>query len=79
MNANSYKFFANKDCKYYPCHEGIQEVNCLFCYCPLHSREHCPGNPKYIEVNGAKIKDCSNCIFPHDAKNYEIIIKTLGE
>ena len=32
---NSYRFFANKDCKYYPCHQGLEAFNCLFCYCPF--------------------------------------------
>ena len=39
---NSYRFFENKECQYYPCHKGIENMNCLFCYCPLYSREHCP-------------------------------------
>ena len=32
---NSYRFFANKDCKYYPCHEGIEEMNCMFFLCGI--------------------------------------------
>lgn len=76
---NSYKFFANKDCKYYPCHKDVNELNCLFCYCPLHSYEHCPGTPSYIELDGKKIKDCSNCVFPHEAENYDTIIRLLGD
>lgn len=76
---NSYKFFTNKECKYYPCHKDINELNCLFCYCPLHAYEHCPGTPTYIELDGKKVKDCSNCTFPHQAENYDIIIRLLGE
>ena len=48
MTENSYRFFSNRECQYYPCHEGIEEMNCLFCYCPLYERRHCPGNPEYI-------------------------------
>lgn len=77
MNCNSYKFFANKDCEYYPCHNGISEMNCLFCYCPLYLHENCPGKPEYIEANDVKIKDCSNCTFPHEAGNYETMMKFL--
>ena len=76
---NSYKFFTNKECKYYPCHKDINELKCLFCYCPLHAYEHCPGTPTYIELDGKKVKDCSNCTFPHQAENYDIIIRLLGE
>ena len=32
MTENSYRFFSNRECQYYPCHEGIEEMNCLFCY-----------------------------------------------
>lgn len=77
MTCNSYKYFANKDCKYYPCHEGIEELNCLFCYCPLYNLENCPGNHIYIEKNGHRIKNCINCIFPHKEDNYEKVIKVL--
>ena len=74
---NSSRFFANKECEYYPCHKGLEDFNCLFCYCPLHRLEHCPGTPEYIEVQGKKIKDCSNCIFPHEPENYDVIMKFL--
>lgn len=82
----SYRFFANKACKYYPCHEGMEEFNCLFCYCPLYGRERCPGNPEYIlkKETGKdggeyvrKIKSCMNCTFPHDAKNYDVMMQFL--
>ncbi|MFW5671451.1 MAG: cysteine-rich small domain-containing protein, partial [Acetivibrio ethanolgignens] len=34
---NSYRFFENRECKYFPCHKGLKELNCLFCYCPLYN------------------------------------------
>lgn len=74
---NSYRFFANKECQYYPCHKGTGEMNCLFCYCPLYEREHCPGKPEYIEHGGKRIKSCMNCTFPHEAENYDIIMQFL--
>ena len=40
---NSYKYFENRGCKYYPCHRDIQNVNCMFCYCPLYNFEEYPG------------------------------------
>lgn len=71
---NSYKFFSNKECEFYPCHKVKEdfEFNCLFCYCPLYLKEKCVGNPKYLD-NG--IRDCSNCLVPHTASNYELIVK----
>ena len=74
---NNSSFFANTACKYYPCHEGVEEFNCLFCYCPLNAMEHCPGHPHFIEVKGKIIKDCMGCNFPHKPENYDIIIEFL--
>ena len=76
---NSYKYFENRAYKYYPCHKGIENVNCLFCYCPLYNLEKCPGEYRYIDLNGKKIKDCMNCTFPHELENYETIMALLGE
>ncbi len=75
----SYRFFENRACKYFPCHEGLEEFNCLFCYCPLYSRPNCPGKHTYIEKNGEKIKSCMDCTFPHKPENYDLIIKLLSE
>ena len=77
---NNSKFFCNKECEYYPCHnitEG-QELNCLFCYCPLYLKEDCPGKPSYITAgDGSRIKDCSGCLFPHMRGNYDRVISEL--
>lgn len=87
---NSYRFFANTSCEYYPCHKGVEELNCLFCYCPLYERAHCPGNPEFIPKHPAGggensagdgqrgyIKSCMHCTFPHRAENYDIIMQFL--
>lgn len=74
---NSSRFFKNTDCEYYPCHKGINEINCLFCYCPLYLKEHCPGNSELIKCGDVMIKDCSRCTYPHKAENYDNIIKLL--
>ena len=74
---NCYRFFANRDCKYYPCHEGMDEMNCLFCFCPFYTREKCPGNPKFIDAKGKIVKSCENCKFPHRPENYDIIMEWL--
>lgn len=79
---NSYKYFNNKECQYYPCHKGINSdaFNCLFCYCPLNPYENCPGTPQYIiSGSGRKIKDCSQCTFPHNPENYELIMEFLKQ
>ena len=75
---NSYRYFENRECQYYPCHE-MEHVNCLFCYCPLNHMEHCLGTPEYIEVKGEIIKDCSKCTFPHEAKNYDAMMDILSK
>lgn len=74
---NSYRFFENKECQYFPCHAGLEEFNCLFCYCPMYPKEKCPGKLEYIQVNGKKMKSCSNCTFPHRPENYDIIVANL--
>ena len=76
---NSYRYFENRECQYYPCHKGAEEINCLFCYCPLYGLEHCPGNYRYIEVNGKTIKECTDCTFPHRAESYDTIIQFLSK
>ena len=73
---NSYRYFENRACKYYPCHEvENDEMNCLFCFCPLYEREHCPGNPEYINSKGRVIKSCMHCTFPHEAENHAVFKK----
>ena len=74
---NSGRFFENRDCEYYPCHKNIEEINCLFCYCPMYHLEHCPGSPSYKEKDGRKIKICTDCTFPHQADNYDTIMNVL--
>ncbi len=76
---NSYRYFENRDCKYYPCHEGIKEMNCLFCYCPLYHLQKCPGSPRFIAKNGRTIKVCTDCVFPHQPENYEKVIEIVKE
>ena len=75
---NNFKFFENKECEYYPCHDKIKQINCLFCYCPLYAFEDCGGIFSMISTaSGKNIKDCSKCKFPHDAKNYNDLMKII--
>lgn len=72
---HSSRFFENRDCEYYPCHEGIEEINCLFCYCPLYHLENCPGKPAYKIRDDRTVKVCTGCTFPHRPENYEVITR----
>lgn len=74
---NSHRFFENRACQYFPCHKGLEEFNCLFCYCPLYGRERCPGNYKWLEIEGGRIKECTDCTFPHRPENYDRMIELL--
>ena len=68
-----YDFFQNKQCEYFPCHEGAdpETFSCLFCYCPLYCLgENCGGSYRYTSSG---IKDCSGCLRPHRRENYEKI------
>ena len=76
---NSYSFFQNQECEYYPCHSDIaeEEFNCLFCYCPLYTLgDKCGGNYTYTE---ARIKSCENCAFPHQRENYNALLARFPE
>ncbi len=73
-----YDFVQNRDCEYFPCHEGAdpERFNCLFCYCPLYALgEDCGGNVSYTEQG---IKDCSGCLIPHCRENYDRIMEKMG-
>lgn len=72
-----YAYFENRSCEHYPCHNR-EDINCLFCFCPLYPLDDCGGSPEYIKgEKGDSIKDCSNCVFPHIADNYKEVIKRL--
>lgn len=68
-----YSYFSNKECEYFPCHEGAdrENFNCLFCYCPLYALDgDCGGNYRYTDKG---IKDCSYCLVPHKPKGYDYV------
>ena len=76
---HSSKYFSNKDCQYFPCHDREGEFNCLFCYCPMYTYKDCLGHPTYKESKGKIIKVCTNCSFPHDPDHYDDITQFLRE
>lgn len=73
---NNHKFFENKKCRYYPCHKNLVEINCLYCFCPLFTYKFDPGCGKQRYPDGS-VRECNDCIFPHQRKNYTKIIKLL--
>ena len=80
MISNSYRFFQNRECEFFPCHEVQDEdaFNCLFCYCPLYLDDNCLGSPEYIITGrGQRIKDCSSCLVVHSPEMYDKVIAHL--
>jgi len=79
---NSYKYFENRACKYFPCHKDYEQqgLNCLFCYCPMYAYKDCLGNPLFKENSkGMLMKHCEDCEYPHKPENYERIMEFLKE
>ena len=78
MKQNDHTFFANRECQYYPCHANAgEEFNCLFCYCPLYALgDRCGGNFRYTEKG---IKDCSNCLIPHNPGGYDRVLSKFRD
>lgn len=75
----SYRYFQNRECAYFPCHQGAdpENFNCLFCYCPLYALgENCGGCFTYTDSG---IKDCSRCLKPHRAENYDRIMEQMAD
>ena len=73
MKENSFCYYQNTSCGYFPCHkvENDEDFNCMFCYCPLYALgDKCGGNFRYIEMG---IKDCSQCLIPHSENGYQYI------
>ena len=73
---NSERFFCNRECRYFPCHNGLDEAefNCLFCYCPLYSAGSACGGD-FVMKDG--IKSCAGCIRPHVPENFDEINEAL--
>lgn len=77
MKKNSYSFFQNKECEYFPCHKGAnpETFNCLFCYCPLYAMgKQCGGDFIYSKSG---VKKCSECLVPHGEDSYDYIVSKI--
>ena len=74
-----HQFFQNRECKYFPCHKGVDEAdfNCLFCYCPLYMLgKKCGGDYVYTEKG---VKTCVGCTFPHRKENYAAVLARFSD
>ena len=74
---DSFRWFANRACEYFPCHKGAdpEAFSCLFCYCPLYVLgDRCGGSFSYAPDG---VKDCSECLLPHTAAGYDHIIASF--
>ena len=65
----SSSFFENVSCKCYPCHKGMDEINCLMCFCPLFSECENKDNG-----NG-----CPECTFVHKKDMYPFVMQKLQD
>lgn len=75
-----FKGFTNNSCEFYPCHKNVKrEFNCLFCYCPLITKE-CPGPYKVLNGKYGITKDCFDCSLNHDGieQSWKFIQKWLA-
>ncbi|MEW6089135.1 MAG: cysteine-rich small domain-containing protein [bacterium] len=67
---------ANKFCKFYPCHEGLED--CTFCYCPLYP---CGNQLRGEYVYSIKFKkniwSCEHCNWIHKKKTVDNIFKII--
>ncbi len=78
--SSSYRFFNNAACAYRPCHDmPADQINCLFCFCPLYALgPDCGGDFTYVGEQG-DIKDCSACTVPHRRENYDYIMERFAD
>lgn len=76
---NSRRYFRNTACEYFPCHEtdDTENFNCLFCFCPLYCMGAECGGDFRLTPDG--VKDCTPCLVPHKAGNYQRIMDRLKE
>ena len=62
----------DKDCKYFPCHEGLED--CEFCYCPIYPCKYTEFG-KWVGDGYEIFWDCSDCIVFHKKKIVDLIKK----
>ena len=60
--SENYKFFENIRCEFYPCHKGLHNLNCLFCYCPFYHDMNCGGDFNNINLPST-YHSVSECVY----------------
>jgi Zn-finger protein len=69
-----YAFFEYRQCEFFPCHKGLKELNCLFCFCPVYTDWNCPGK---WSLTPDGVKDCSKCTKFHRRSGYDQLMEYL--
>ena len=77
--SSRYKFFAHRQCEFFPCHQGAdpERFNCLFCFCPLYALGRACGGAYTYNERG--VKDCMGCTFPHRPENYDRLLARYSD
>ena len=73
--SDHYKFFSHKQCEYYPCHQ-LDEINCLFCYCPLYILKDCKGNYR-IFLSIKNLDASEKIVYKNSYQNTMIYLRNL--
>lgn len=67
---------ANRACKYFPCHKGLED--CTFCYCPFYPcLDEMRGEYIYSPKLGKNIWSCQKCGWIHKSKNVNSIFSLI--
>lgn len=77
MTTNGYR--VNQACKFFPCHDGMED--CTFCFCPLYLCKNEERGGKFIRVNNGKtnqrIWDCTRCNWIHKKETVDKIFELI--
>jgi Zn-finger protein len=71
----------NKQCKSYPCHDGLED--CMFCYCPFYACQDLKTGGKFLTIyqgtEKKKIWDCSECNMVHKKEFVDKIFEEIRQ
>lgn len=67
----------NKACRYFPCHEGLED--CTFCYCPFYPCGEESRGEYVLTAKGEKIWSCMNCVSMHKKSVVDRIYRIIAE
>lgn len=68
----------NKACKYFPCHNGLED--CTFCYCPFYPcLEEALGRYVYSRKLKTRVWSCQDCNWIHQRKTADRINRLIRE